>query len=249
MFLQLNPWRKGPFLLHTILIDSEWRSDFKWNRLQNHISPLIGRKVLDIGCGNGYFCWRMAFQNPKIVIGIDPSQLFHMQFLAIKKLSNFFNEKKIIVDKVWHFPLGIEDLPMGSICFDTIFSMGVLYHRKFPEEHLKTIKQLLRPGGELVLETLILDEAGCKVLKPRDRYASMRNVWSIPSIQQLYVWLNNSGYKDINLIDVTVTTTEEQRSTKWMQFYSLKDFLNKNDSRYTIEGHPAPLRAIICAKT
>ncbi|MFK7891671.1 MAG: DUF1698 domain-containing protein, partial [Granulosicoccus sp.] len=30
---QLCPWRKGPFQFDTIAIDTEWRSDWKWERL------------------------------------------------------------------------------------------------------------------------------------------------------------------------------------------------------------------------
>jgi tRNA (mo5U34)-methyltransferase len=35
----LHPWRKGPFDLFSININTEWRSDFKWRRLINHIQP------------------------------------------------------------------------------------------------------------------------------------------------------------------------------------------------------------------
>ncbi|MGR9107937.1 MAG: DUF1698 domain-containing protein, partial [Gammaproteobacteria bacterium] len=56
---ELHPWRKGPYQIHGIHIDSEWRSDLKWNRLNRHIASLDQRRVLDVGCGNGYHCWRM----------------------------------------------------------------------------------------------------------------------------------------------------------------------------------------------
>ncbi len=45
----LQPWRKGPFDLHGIFVDSEWRSNLKWDRLIPHITPLQNRRVLDIG--------------------------------------------------------------------------------------------------------------------------------------------------------------------------------------------------------
>ncbi len=34
------PWRKGPFELFGIYIDSEWRSDWKWQRVAPHLSDL-----------------------------------------------------------------------------------------------------------------------------------------------------------------------------------------------------------------
>ena len=55
LLLQLAPWRKGPFDIHGITIDAEWRSDMKWSRLAEAITPLAGRIVLDVGCGNGFY--------------------------------------------------------------------------------------------------------------------------------------------------------------------------------------------------
>ena len=81
---QLAPWRKGPFEIHGIHIDTEWRSDWKWQRVLPHIHSLKDRMVLDIGCGSGYHLWRMLGEGSKLAVGIDPSQLFLMQFQAIK---------------------------------------------------------------------------------------------------------------------------------------------------------------------
>jgi len=75
----LHPWRKGPFELCGVHIDTEWRSDWKWDRLAPHIDPLHGRTVLDIGCGSGYHLWRMLGAGAAMTIGVDPSLLFQMQ--------------------------------------------------------------------------------------------------------------------------------------------------------------------------
>ena len=36
----LHPWRKGPFNFFGVTIDTEWRSDWKWDRLKDHISVI-----------------------------------------------------------------------------------------------------------------------------------------------------------------------------------------------------------------
>ncbi|TVO78746.1 MAG: tRNA 5-methoxyuridine(34)/uridine 5-oxyacetic acid(34) synthase CmoB [Sedimenticola selenatireducens] len=237
---QLHPWRKGPYNLHGIAIDTEWRSDWKWDRVYPHITPLKGRSVLDIGCGNGYHCWRMAGEGAELVVGVDPTQLFLAQFLAVR---HFLGEQW----PVHLLPMGIEDIPENLRAFDTVFSMGVLYHRRSPIDHLYELKSTLRSGGELVLETLVISGEQGQVLVPEGRYAKMRNVWFIPSSATLAGWLERCGFTNVKVVDETPTSINEQRATDWMHFESLVDYLDPDDPSRTIEGHPAPLRATLIA--
>lgn len=239
--MELHPWRKGPYNLFGNFIETEWRSDWKWDRFKEHISPLQNKKVLDVGSGNGYHCWRMLGEGAKSVIGIDPFMLSLFQFNAI----NHF----IKSNSLWLLPLKMEEFPEQTRFFDTVFSMGVLYHRRSPFDHLYELRDALHSKGELVLETLVIDGKLGEVLVPEGRYAQMRNVWFIPSTLTLESWLKKSGFKNIRLVDVTPTTTEEQRKTDWMKFDSLSDFLSPSDSSKTIEGYPAPKRAIFIANT
>ena len=238
----LHPWRKGPYSLFGIHIDAEWRSDWKWGRVEQHISPLKHRLVLDVGCGNGYYCWRMLGAGAKMVVGIDPMLLNVMQFQFIRKL--YGGNPSVFV-----LPLGIEDLPYGLKAFDTVFSMGVLYHRRSPIDHLLELRDCLVPGGELILETLVIEGGLGATLLPEDRYAQMRNVWFLPSTATLMSWLTRCGFKNVCLVDITTTSTEEQRSTEWMSFHSLKDHLDSTNPDLTCEGLPAPKRAIFIAHT
>ncbi len=219
-------------------MDTEWRSDWKWDGVYPNITPLKNRTVLDVGCGSGYHMWRMLGQGASRVIGIDPTQLFFIQFQAIK---HFIPRNDI------HFlPLGIEEMqPLNA--FDTVFSMGVLYHRKDPIQFLNQLKHQLRKGGELVLETLVVDGDEQTVLMAGERYAQMRNVWFLPSTKALAVWLERVGFENIRVVDVNHTTLDEQRSTPWMDSQSLKDFLDPEDITRTIEGYPAPQRAVLIA--
>ncbi|MGJ0485885.1 MAG: tRNA 5-methoxyuridine(34)/uridine 5-oxyacetic acid(34) synthase CmoB [Methylomicrobium sp.] len=236
---ELIPWRKGPYDLYGIKIDTEWRSDWKWNRLKDHIAPLNQRLVLDVGCGSGYHCWRMIGAGAKRVVGIDPLLLNVVQFQLVKSLYG--------TAPVHVLPFGIEALPADLKAFDTVFSMGVLYHRRSPIDHLLELRGCLKPGGELVLETLIIDGKLGEFLMPEDRYANMRNVWFIPSLATLESWLKRCRFHNIRVIDILPTSTAEQRSTEWMPFHSLSDFLDPNDAGMTIEGLPAPKRAILLA--
>ena len=235
-----HPWRKGPYSVHDIDIDTEWRSDWKWDRVLPHISPLKNRSVLDVGCGNGYHMWRMLGEGAHSCFGIDPSHLFLIQFEAIRKLMG--DDQRVHL-----LPLGIEQLPELK-AFDTVFSMGVLYHRRSPLDHILQLKNQLVAGGELVLETLVIEGDENAVLVPADRYAQMRNVYFFPSAKALKVWLEKCGFEDVRIVDENNTTTGEQRTTEWMKHNSLPDYLDPTDPSKTVEGYPAPRRAILVAK-
>ena len=234
-----HPWRKGPYDVFGIEIDTEWRSDWKWDRLKQHIEPLDNRLVLDVGCGNGYHCWRMLGAGARMVVGVDPLLLNVIQFQVIRKL--------IGESPVYVLPMGLEQIPAVTKVFDTVFSMGVLYHRRSPIDHLLELKDCLRAGGELVLETLVIDGKEGEVLMPEGRYAKMRNVWFLPSCDTLISWMKRCGFKNCRVIDVASTSLDEQRSTEWMRFHSLKEFLDPENHQLTCEGLPAPKRAIILA--
>ncbi|MEE9310419.1 MAG: tRNA 5-methoxyuridine(34)/uridine 5-oxyacetic acid(34) synthase CmoB, partial [Cocleimonas sp.] len=256
---KLHPWRKGPYELFGVHIDTEWHSDWKWQRIQSHLSPLKNRSVLDVGCGNGYHMWRILGEGARLVVGADPSQFFLVQFSAVKKYVSTFTS---------HLPIHIlpfkgEELPAFTQAykgkgFDTVFSMGVLYHRLSPIDHLKELKSFIRKDGELVLETLIIEseaenqsqnKSKSNVLIPEDRYAKMRNVWFLPTPDLLVRMLERAGFKNIRVVDINQTSIEEQRSTEWMEFESLEDFLDPDDHTKTIEGYPAPKRAVVIANT
>jgi len=237
----LIPWRKGPYHVHGTDIDTEWHSDWKWNRVLPHLAPLKGRTILDVGCGNGYHCWRMYGEGASRVIGIDPSPRFVVQFYSIK---HFIGPAPVDV-----LPVGIEAVPANLQAFDTVFSMGVLYHRRSPMDHLKELKATLRPGGQLVLETLVIEGALGEALVPEGRYCMMNNVWFLPSCETLLSWLRKCGYKNPRVVDINTTTVQEQRATDWMHFHSLSDFLDPDNQHLSAEGHPAPIRAVILAET
>ena len=236
---QFLPWRKGPLQIGSTFIDTEWRSDWKWQRIHPHLPDLEGKRLLDVGCGNGYYLFRMLEEGADLALGIDPTILFNYQFALMQR----FCPK----NPAYLLPLKSEDLPSFNL-FDAVFSLGVLYHRHSPLDHLQEVFSFLRPGGLLFLETLTLTGDESTLLIPRDRYARMPNVWCIPSTALLEIMLQRIGFVHVRTLDVTVTSTEEQRATEWMQFQSLSDYLDPDDPTKTVEGHPAPTRALLQAQ-
>ena len=239
LLLQLSPWRKGPFDVGGVHIDAEWRSDLKWQRVAGAIESLAGRRVLDVGCGNGYYALRMAEDGAAAVLGIDPTLLYVMQFLAVTAHTDDL--------PVTVLPLRLQELPDACHAFDTTFSMGVLYRQRSPIEHLRQLRGTLRQGGQLVLETIFIPGEEPRACTPADRYARMKNVWLLPTLAELTTWLQRTGYRDIEIIDTAITTGDEQRATEWMSFESLQEALDPRDPTRTVEGWPAPRRVVVTA--
>lgn len=234
----LLPWRKGPFALFGVDIDAEWRSNMKWRRIAPHLE-LAGKRVLDAGCGNGYYGWRMLAAGAESVVGVDPSLLAVLQHAAV---AYYAGRAGLLGNLV--LPLRIEDLPSGTP-FDAIFSLGVVYHRRDGGEHIRALARHAHAGSVLVLESIVVDG---EPLRPEGRYARMRNVRLVPNVDLLRRWLAAAGFRHAEVVALATTTTEEQRRTLWMPFDSLAQALAPGSPSRTVEGYPAPRRAAIVAR-
>jgi len=230
----LKPWRKGPFSLFGVQIDAEWRSDLKWARIAPHVD-LEGAHVLDVGCGNGYYGWRMLETGAASVTGIDPSVLFVLQHAAV---AYYAGDPRNLV-----LPVTLEDVEPDRT-FDALFSMGVVYHRRDPAAHVRALARHAHRDTVVVLESLVVDG---DPIEPPDRYARMRNVHVIPDVATLAGWLEAAGFATVRMVDQSVTTVAEQRATAWMTYQSLADALDSDDPTRTVEGYPAPQRAVMIA--
>ena len=234
---KLIPWRKGPFNICGIKVDSEWQSNLKYNLLEKHFD-LKDKIVADVGCNNGYYMFRMLSQNPKKLIGFDPSAIFKTQFDIV----NHF-----IKSDMHYELLGVEHLEFYEHKFDFIFMLGVLYHRSDPIASLKSLNRALNKGGEIIVDSFMIDGEDEVCLVPKERYAMIPNIYFIPTVNCFKNWLHRAGFTDIELIEITKTDEKEQRVTPWTFGMSLDDFRDTNNPEKTIEGYPAPKRAYLKA--
>jgi len=235
--LLMKPWRKGPFALNTLYIDAEWQSQIKYNLLAPHFN-LKDKVVGDIGCNNGYYLFRMLREKPKKLIGFDPSAIYYSQFQFI----NHFIKSDIVYEL-----LGVEHVAFYEHKFDTLFCLGVLYHRSDPVSMLKSLYKGLNDGGELILDTFMIDGEEEICLTPKDRYSKIPNIYFVPTVNALINWCHRAGFENVLVLETMVTEHHEQRKTEWIDTQSLEDFLDPHDTSKTIEGYPAPKRVYIKA--
>ena len=232
---KMMPWRKGPFEVGETFIDTEWQSNLKYNLLRPHFS-LKDKRVADIGCNNGYYMFRMLEDKPKSLVGFDPSPLYKTQF-------DFIN--RFIKSDIVYELLGVEHVEFYEEKFDTIFCLGVLYHRSDPVMMLKQLYKGLDKQGEVILDTFYIEGEGEMCLCPESSYSKIPNIYFVPTIGALRNWCLRAGFVSFEVLETSVTEAQEQRKTSWIEGQSLEDFLDPNDKTKTVEGYPAPARVYV----
>lgn len=237
---RLCPWRKGPFNLFGFEIDAEWRSNLKWDRIEPCLGELRDRRILDVGCGNGYYMFRAAAQSPNLILGMDPSVQFYYSFELMQRF--------LQLENLQYEPLGFQHLYVFERAFDVALCMGILYHHRSPIEILRDLRNSLEVGGLAIIESQTINDNGSFALFPKSRYARARNVFFVPTRDCLINWIKRAGFKNVEMVAHTKVTSDEQRTTDMMQFESLIDSLDPNDDNLTVEGYPAPYRTVVRAE-
>ena len=236
----LIPWRKGPWSINSLNINSEWRSDFKYKAISELKSIFIDKNIVDVGGGNGYYSFRTILDGAASNIIFDPSEKFFFQFEFIQKFAKLDNVQ---------FELGgYHEALLSKVKFDILFCLGVFYHQKDPLTLIENCKHLLKDKGFALFETMILNKRGNEIFFPPDRYAKARNVYFLPTNDAFIAMLRRSGFKNVDLIEQRETTLDEQRTTEHMPYESLKDFLNPENQSLTIEGYQRPIRSLFIAQ-
>ncbi|HEF5329593.1 TPA: tRNA 5-methoxyuridine(34)/uridine 5-oxyacetic acid(34) synthase CmoB [Campylobacter jejuni] len=236
---ELKPWRKGPFKIDDLFIDTEWQSFIKFNILKPFMNEISQKWVADIGCNNGYYMFKMLEFNPAKLIGFDPSIKYRLQFELINALAK---------TPIKYELLGVEDLPSYGLKFDVIFCLGVIYHRSDPIKMLKDLKAGLNKNGVVFLDTMYIEDEREIALVPNKTYSKIPNIYFVPSISALKNWCERAGFKEFEVLATKKTDENEQRKTEWIDSFSLENFLDPKDKNLTIEGYETPKRVYIRIK-
>lgn len=231
----LIPWRKGPFAFGDLELDTEWRSDKKWDRLLNDLPDLRGKVVADVGCNNGYYLFRIADAGAARVVGFDPTVKYKLQYdLAAAHAPALPIEFRVE---------GWDALVRFPESFDVVFLMGVNYHAPEPAEIFHACKTALKSGGLLICESVVVNTPAKLEIFPRGKYAGIGGVYAIPSVTALARQLETAGFTEVKEQHLTKMTADEQRSSEFSPQKSFADFIGADG--ISTEGYPPLYRAAI----
>lgn len=120
----------------------EFRYKTEWHILDNiDFSKFGGKRVLEIGCGNGADAYMMAKNGAKYV-GVDITETAIEQtklHLALNKLDGEFRVENA------------EALSFAEFSFDIVYSYGVLHHTARPDRAIKEVYRVLKMNGEAMI--------------------------------------------------------------------------------------------------
>ena len=111
----------------------------------NH-DKLIGKRVLEVGCGRGVGIEILLSLNAHLVIGFDLDP--RMVVLARKRVSKYGNRAGVFVGNAEAI-----DLPDAS--FDIVVDYGILHHVPDWQKALMEITRILTPGGIFFFEDIL----------------------------------------------------------------------------------------------
>ena len=107
---------------------------------------LAGKKVLDVGCRDGLYSFLAERRDAAEIVGIDHDLSLGAVELLIPYLKS----------KVRMHQMNLLDLkPETFGQFDVVIFAGVLYHLRYPFWSLKLLRDVMRPGSMMVLETAV----------------------------------------------------------------------------------------------
>jgi len=108
------------------------------------LKPLAGLAVLDVGCGGGLMSEPLARLGAKVT-GIDPTAD------AIAVARRHAGAQGLAID---YRTATVEDLQAEGMCFDAVICMEVIEHVPNQAAFVRSLGELVRPGGAVVVSTL-----------------------------------------------------------------------------------------------
>lgn len=161
---------------------TEWALQF--------LHPEGVKDLLDIGCGGGATIRCLADMAPEgKVVGVDYSPVSVQE-------SRAYNVDLIESSRVEVVEASVEKLPFAADTFDRITTVESFYFWPDPQENLKEVRRVLKPGGRFLLIADIYGKAGLDqaVLDNIELYDLFN-----PSKEEFHILFRNAGFIAVKL--------------------------------------------------
>lgn len=111
----------------------------EWPALQAMLPPLHDKRILDLGCGYGWFCRYARDNHAASVVGLDISEKMLAQACNMTTGEGISYQRE-----------DLDTLTLAADSFELVYSSLALHYLQDIERLLVTIYQALTPGGMLV---------------------------------------------------------------------------------------------------
>jgi len=211
-------------MLHYPFYENE-EDDFiqSQKNLTNHclskISPVKGKVVLDVGCGNGIQGLHITEDHgPEKYIGIDisPENI---------RIANQVIEENKNNNMVFHIDNAQDLVNIGDNSVDVVINIESALHYPNKMQFLKEINRVLKPGGEFLIADVLTRE------KSSGRKNNKENRWGIFHHWTLEEYLNSFPFAELKLL-----STHDISQSILQGFRNYKNWFHKRESR-TLLNH------------
>lgn len=144
IFASFGWWDKGCFLGQM----TGDRCDYIQSCLERALgkNALVGREILEVGCGGGLICEDLAGRGASMV-GVDPSQ-------AALNTACEHTRQSGLEERITYKQGYAEALPYADASFSAIVCLDVLEHVRDLRATIAEIARVLAPGGVFVFDTI-----------------------------------------------------------------------------------------------
>jgi tRNA (mo5U34)-methyltransferase len=153
---------------------------------------LQGKKVLDIGCLDGFWSFEAERRGAAEVYATDLTSQARPDREPYFRLA-----KELLGSRVQYFPdLSVFDVArLGVNDFDVVLYLGVYYHLRDPVLSFARLRQVMRDGAVLLVEGQAIDatEAYARFFY-REAFQADRSNWWVPTIPCLQEWIESSFF-------------------------------------------------------